>query len=200
MRRALLRLFLLLPVLLWFGCAEPAPEATPAADLGLTDSLRHAPRNPLVQFEGHDYPDFAPDFTAPLLQGDSLTLAALRGRVVVLNFWATWCAPCLHETPDLVALHQELSEEGLVVVGISQDADGFESVAAFAERFQVPYPLASDPDGEIAETYGGLYSLPTTFVIDQEGKILHRALGPFPTDRMRPLLRELLTQIQSPSG
>lgn len=133
----------------------------------------------------------APDFTLPTLAGDSLRLADLRGQIVVLNFWATWCRPCIAEIPDLIALHDELSPYGFTMVGISLDEEGNDFVRAFTERFGIPYPIPLD-DGSVAEAYGGVWALPTTFVIDSEGRIMHRVVGLFPVEEMRLQFREML--------
>ncbi|GIV61178.1 MAG: hypothetical protein KatS3mg044_0044 [Rhodothermaceae bacterium] len=135
----------------------------------------------------------APDFTLPTLDGQTFRLADHRGKVVLLNFWATWCGPCVIETPELVALYNDLKDRGLVVVGISLDEEGFEVVKPFAEEFNVTYPMVVD-DGAVAEAYGGIYGLPTTFVLDKEGRIQQRFIGIFPTEEMRPKLEEMLAK------
>lgn len=136
--------------------------------------------------------ELAPDFKLPLVSGDSLQLSDLRGRVVVLNFWATWCAPCLYEIPDLWDLHQELEDKGLSVVGVSLDTEPASLVQSFLDDRGAHYPNVLDPEAITAEAYGGVFGLPTTFVIDQAGRIVHRSMGIFPFEQMRPLLEELL--------
>lgn len=133
----------------------------------------------------------APDFTLPTLTGDSLRLSEMKGQIVVLNFWATWCAPCLEEIPDLIALHEELHPHGLSVVGVSLDEEGEALVRPFVERFGITYPVPLD-DGAVAEAYGGVWALPTTYVIDPEGQIMRRVIGLFPIKEMRPQFREML--------
>ena len=133
----------------------------------------------------------APDFTLPTLAGDSLRLADLRGQIVVLNFWATWCAPCVEEIPELIDLHDELNPHGLTVLGVSLDEEGPDLIKPFTDRFGITYPILLD-DGAVAEAYGGVWALPTTYVIDPEGQIMQRVIGLFPVEEMRPKFREML--------
>jgi len=133
----------------------------------------------------------APAFSLKTLDGKGFNLADHRGEVVLINFWATWCGPCVIETPELAKLHRELKKRGFTVVGISLDEDGPEGVKIFAEDYHIPYPIGVD-DGTIAELYGGIYGLPTTFVLDRNGKITNRFIGIFPTKEMRPELEKML--------
>lgn len=170
------------------GCAEPDP-AEPAPTL-LPSTL---PADTPPDFLGLQAvtQQEAPDVTLPLLSGDSLRLRDLRGQVVLVNFWATWCPPCRAEIPDLKALHAELHARGLTVVGIALDEQGADVVQPFVDEFAIPYPIALD-DGTAADAFGGLFGLPMSFVIDAEGQVVHRALGVFPVDTMRPVLLDLL--------
>ena len=133
----------------------------------------------------------APDFRLPTLAGDSLGLSDLQGQIVVVNFWATWCAPCIQEIPELNALHDELNTHGLTVLGISLDQEGAVIVRPFAERLDITYPILLD-EGTVAEAFGGVWGLPTTFVIDAEGQIMQRVIGLFPVAEMRPEFRTML--------
>lgn len=132
-----------------------------------------APSHPVSYAVGGD--GNAPDFTLPTMEGDDLTLSDLRGKVVVLNFWATWCAPCRYEIPYFIRL-QEKYREDVAFVGISVDKEGWEVVRPFAEEYGVNYPLLLD-DGIVSEEYGGAYVLPTTFVLDRDGNIVVFAPG-----------------------
>ncbi|NBC18735.1 MAG: redoxin domain-containing protein [Bacteroidetes bacterium] len=134
----------------------------------------------------------APDLAWPTLAGDTLRLADLRGDLVLLNVWATWCPPCIAEIPDLAALYEDLHADGLTIVGLSVDAEGAEVVAPFAEDHPMPYPVALDPDASSTEQLGGVYSLPTTLLIDPEGQIVNRFVGIFPVEEMRGPLRDML--------
>lgn len=133
----------------------------------------------------------APDFTLPTLDGDSLGLSALEGQIVVVNFWATWCAPCLEEIPELIALHDDLNPHGLTVLGVAIDAEGEVLVRPFAERLDITYPILLD-DGTAAEAFGGMFALPTTYVIDPERQISQRVIGLYPVKEMYPEFRKML--------
>ena len=117
----------------------------------------------------------APPFTVTDLQGQKLTLADYRGKVVLLDFWATWCAPCLGEIPDFVEMQQKYGPQGLQVIGISMD-DSAKPVRAFYEQQKMNYPVAVG-DAKLADQYGGMMGLPITFVIDREGRIAKKFVG-----------------------
>ncbi|MCH8276536.1 MAG: TlpA family protein disulfide reductase [Bacteroidetes bacterium] len=134
-----------------------------------------------------------PEFSLPTLAGDTLSSSDLDNKVVLVNFWATWCGPCVIETPELVALHDEWKDRPFEIVGISMDEEGFEIVAPFADDFQISYPIILD-DGDLADEFGGVYALPTTFIVDAAGQIRHRFIGIFPIEDMREELEKLLDQ------
>jgi peroxiredoxin len=117
----------------------------------------------------------APDFTLPDLSDKPLTLSSLRGKVVLLDFWATWCTPCREEIPEFVKLQDKYRDHGLQVIGISMD-DGPEPVRDFYKKFQMNYPVVMG-DAKTGAAYGGVLGLPIAFVIDQNGKILSRHIG-----------------------
>jgi peroxiredoxin len=126
----------------------------------------------------------APAYGARTLAGDSVSLAGLRGRVVLLNFWATWCAPCRHETPFLQALYQEHRLGGLEIVGVSMDTgDARGQVADFVREYGVTYPILLDPQMRGMDLYRVL-GLPATFLVDREGVLRWMRIGPVgETDR-----------------
>jgi peroxiredoxin len=126
----------------------------------------------------------APDFAAPTLAGDTLALEALRGRAVVLNVWATWCAPCREEMPALDRLYRQHRDDGLVVLAVSVDAgsDAARLVRAFVADLDLAFPVLLDPAGTLQDRFG-VNGLPTTFLIDRGGRIRARVLGPAEWDR-----------------
>jgi peroxiredoxin len=118
----------------------------------------------------------APDISLPALQRSGrITLRSFRGRVVVLNVWASWCGPCRLEAPALQRVWTENRGRGVVVIGIDHE-DTRSSATAFRDRYELTYPLAFDPGGSVVASYGAL-GVPTTFVIDGAGVIRYRLLG-----------------------
>ena len=138
----------------------------------------------------------APDFERPTLAGDAFELSSTRGDVVLVNVWATWCLPCAVETPDLVALHGELQDQGVRFVGVSLDEGGFDDVRPFAEEYGIDYPLVLD-DGALLDPYGGLVALPTTLLIDRDGVVRYRLRGLTSKEQLLPLLHGLLAEAPS---
>jgi peroxiredoxin len=114
----------------------------------------------------------APEFSVADLNGRKLDLADYRGKVVLLDFWATWCAPCRSEIPRFIDLQNEYRDRGLQMLGISLD-DQVAPVRAFYEQFKINYPVAIG-DARLAERYGGILGLPVNFVIDCDGRIVAR--------------------------
>ena len=144
----------------------------------------------------------APEYSAVTLAGDSITLASMRGDVVLLNMWATWCHPCREEIPALQRLHESLADSGLRVVGVSVDAGGeAERVAAFAREFGVTYAIWLDPDERVAETFYTI-GVPTTLLIDRSGTVRWRHTGPVKdTDpALRRALRDVLAERRGPEA
>lgn len=132
----------------------------------------------------------APAYAALAMGGDSVSLASLRGQPVLLNVWATWCHPCREELPDLEQLHQTLGPRGLRVVGVSIDEAGSrDAVADFAREFGVTYDVWLDPADRISSRYQ-LIGVPSTFLIDAEGNLLWKHVGPVKADN--PQLRAAL--------
>lgn len=124
----------------------------------------------------------APEYTATTLSGDSLSLSSLRGQVVLVNLWATWCAPCRHETPFLQSLSVEHADEGLEIVGISMDTrDARDQVEAFVEEYGVTYRILVDPQMRGLDTWHVL-GLPASFLIDREGTLRWMRFGPVSED------------------
>jgi peroxiredoxin len=120
----------------------------------------------------------APAYEAVDLRGTSLSLASLRGKVVLLNFWATWCAPCRHETPFLQSLYASRSSEGFVIVGVSMDTgDARDQVASFVREFGVTYPILVDPQTRGMDLYRVL-GLPASFLVDRDGILRWSRFGP----------------------
>ena len=111
----------------------------------------------------------APDFQVRTPDERTIRLADLRGKVVFLNFWATWCDPCREEMPSMERLHQAYKDRGLVVLAISLDAQGASVVNPFVKKFGLTFPIGLDPKMAVRETYG-VWAVPSTFLVDKKGK------------------------------
>ncbi len=113
----------------------------------------------------------APAWKLADLDGKPVSLADFKGKVVILDFWATWCAPCRDEIPGFVELQKKFADQGLVVVGVSMDQEGAAFVQRFVKEHGVTYPVVLG-NPEVAAAYDGIDALPTTFIIDREGKVV----------------------------
>jgi cytochrome c biogenesis protein CcmG/thiol:disulfide interchange protein DsbE len=142
----------------------------------------------------------APDATFKDLDGKDVTLASLRGKVVVLNFWATWCEPCQVEIPWMIELQQKNSDKGFTILGAAMDDEGKSVVQPYVQntefgvdgqRMKMNYPIVLGSD-DIASKFGGLIGLPTTVVITRDGKIAKRFIGLANRDQLEKQVRALL--------
>lgn len=118
----------------------------------------------------------APEFALQTLDGNTLRLADLRGKAVLLNFWATWCPPCKEEIPWFVELQKQYGPQGLQIVGVAMDDAGHDAIAKFAADMKIDYPVLLGTD-QVADQYGGVEALPTTFYIGRDGKVVARVFG-----------------------
>jgi thiol-disulfide isomerase/thioredoxin len=135
----------------------------------------------------------APAFEGKTLDGQTLRLADLKGKVVLVNFWATWCGPCRMEVPELAKLYQTYKDQGFVVLGMSLDTQPEDYVRTEAKRMGVEYPVVvvGDTGGE---EWGGIEAIPTSFLIDRQGRVERTLQGYTPIDRLADLLRPLLKE------
>jgi len=120
-------------------------------------------------------PTLAPDFTLNTLDGQEMTLSKLKGKVVLLDFWATWCAPCREAIPHLINLQKTYQEKGVEVIGMNVDKGDVETVRRFVKSMDIPYPITLTRE-EVSRNYG-VTGLPTTILIDKEGRIRQKLLG-----------------------
>jgi len=118
----------------------------------------------------------APAWKLKDLQGKEVSSADFKGKVVVVDFWATWCPPCRAEIPGYIALQKKYADKGLVIVGISVDEDGAKVVAPFAKAKGMNYPVLLFND-DVVTAFGGIEGIPTTFLIDQAGNIRDKKVG-----------------------
>ena len=134
----------------------------------------------------------APAFTLTDAAGKPVRLADFRGKVVLLNFWATWCPPCRREIPWFMEFQRKHEEAGLVVLGISMDEEGWTAVRPFLETMPVNYRMLLG-NGAVAREFGGVNSLPSTFLIDRAGRVADSYTGLADRAAMEDRLRALLT-------
>ena len=118
----------------------------------------------------------APDFLSENLLGGEKGLADYKGKVILLNFWATWCMPCRVEMPGMETLWQKYKDQGFVIVAISNDESSKERVATFKEKLNLSFPILLDPESIVNDLYK-VSSLPTSFLIDENGKIISAMVG-----------------------
>jgi len=130
----------------------------------------------------------APDFTLPDPRGKKVSLQDFRGKVVFLNFWATWCESCREEMPSMERLYQEYKGKGLEIVAVNVK-DKRPDALAFVKELKLNYPVLMDPEGEVGLLYGA-FALPVTYLIDRKGVVLARLWGP--ADWYSPAARKLI--------
>jgi len=138
----------------------------------------------------------APDFTLESLDGPPISLSEFQGQPVVINFWASWCAPCRFEMPELADKYRALRDAGLVVLGVNVTSqDSVEGAARFVEDFGIPFPILLDVQGEVESLYNAS-STPTTIFVDPSGQIVARHYGPMNGEQINEYI-DLLTAADS---
>ena len=173
------------------SCTSDKPESTGFA---MADE-------PLEQVDPNSAPLYpskkqakAKDFSVTLTNGDSFKLSEYKGRVVIMNIWATWCAPCHAETPDFVDFYNEYKDKGLTILGVSVDEQGKSVVQPFIEKYNVTYPMVIDKDNTIMDKYGPTMGIPTSYIIDKSGNLRYFALGALTQKELQPKVDKLLAE------
>lgn len=133
----------------------------------------------------------APNFTLQDASGNTVKLSDYKGKVVLLDFWATWCGPCKIEIPWFMEFQRKYKDRGFTVIGVSMDEGGWQVVKPFAEEFKMNYPVVLGSD-ETASAFGGVEVLPTTFIIDKQGRIVATHQGLTGKDEMEKSIEDLL--------
>jgi peroxiredoxin len=118
----------------------------------------------------------APDFVSENLRGGNTGLADYKGKIVLLNFWATWCMPCRAEMPGMETLWQKYKEQGLVIAAVSVDEGSRGRIETFSKLLDLSFPILLDPESEVSDLYK-VSNMPTSFLIDRNGKIISRIVG-----------------------
>lgn len=167
-------------------------ERVVTAGLLLFVAIRLAPQIGALMGISAD-PVSAPSYTLVTLDGDTIRSADLTGKVVVVNFWATWCIPCRLEMPSLEKLHEKHPGDDLVVLGFNVDVGGTDVVREFAAQRGITYALgrASNRD---RRAFGGIPGIPTTFLVDRQGVIRHRVVGYFAPPALNTAVNRLLDE------
>jgi peroxiredoxin len=140
----------------------------------------------------------APAFILETLDGDTVSLEALRGEVVLVNFWATWCPPCRVEMPGFERVYRDKREQGFTIVAISTDRTGTDPVRDFLAARELTFPAAMATTDVVRE-FGGVRALPTSFLIDRQGRIRHQVSGYFAEPALRLAADRLLREEPEPS-
>jgi len=148
---------------------SPLPIVLLLAALGAVAGLQYMQRS----HNGYE----AADFTLPDLHGRTYRLADLRGKVVFLNLWATWCPPCRMEMPSMEALYKRLENRDFVMLAVAEDEGGAAAVGPFVREVGITFPVLLDPEATVAPRYGAT-GYPETFIIDRNGRVVNHTIGP----------------------
>ena len=137
----------------------------------------------------------APNFRLPNLNGEEVSLASYKGKVLFINFWATWCGPCKAEMPSMERLYQEYKDQGFEILAISSDMQGSPIVKPFVEKYRFTYPILLDPNFRVDAMYL-VHSVPTTVLVARDGIITHKLIGArnWNTPESRDLIKNLLEE------
>ena len=136
-------------------------------------------------------PKTAPAWELKDLDGKAVKMSDFEGKVVILDFWATWCPPCRKEIPGFVELQKQYGDKGLVVIGVSLDEEGPSVVKRFNEQNNVNYPVVMG-DEKVVKAFGGVEGIPTTFIIDRKGNIVKKHVGFAAKEVFEKEIKELL--------
>ncbi|MDE3109641.1 MAG: TlpA family protein disulfide reductase [Acidobacteriota bacterium] len=162
------------------SAARPAAAANPKSGDSKDEEV--------LEFASNAQP--VPPFLVNDLAGQIVSTAALRGKVVIVNFWATWCPPCQEEIPELMELQKDFKDK-LEIIGVSMDDGPPDGVKDFADKVGMNYPVVMGSDA-LSEEFGGIPALPTSFVVDPQGRVVQKHVGLFPMDMYTDEIRALL--------
>ena len=167
-----------------FGPAKPVVVETPPVDVARGDS----PRTTVCKAESQANLNF----TVKDMNGASVKLADYKGKVLLVNFWATWCPPCKAELPGLIELYDQYKDKGLVVLGISGDDDP-ETLRAFATEWKIKYPMIVGRDeSELLDAYGPIFGYPISVIVGRDGAVCGKHVGPATKEEFEREIKALL--------
>ena len=169
---------------------EPHLDAEPTATAGADATPADAQESPATAACMANAKPANFDFTLKDVDGNQVSLASYKGKVVLLNFWGTWCPPCRMEIPGFIELQDTYRDKGLVIVGVAVE-DTPEAVRAYAGEVKINYPLAMVQD-DIDAAYGPMYGLPVSFIIARDGSICRKHLGELSKERAEQEIKALL--------
>jgi peroxiredoxin len=133
----------------------------------------------------------APNFSLKSADGKTYQLSQLKGKVVIVNFWATWCGPCRREIPDFIEAYKKYKSQGLEIIGVSVDEDGWSKVKPFVTENKINYPVVL-MDKKVVSDYGNFNAIPTTFVVDKNGDIVDTHTGVMTMSQLESKIQPLL--------
>jgi thiol-disulfide isomerase/thioredoxin len=181
-------LLVLAPVGCGAGTGTGASESKAPASAAATKTAPSVVSKPAV--DTSQLKD-APAWALTTLDGKPVSSESLKGKVVLIDFWATWCGPCRMTIPHLAALHQAYKDKGFEVVGVSLDQQGPAVVTAFVGKQSIPYTVAMG-NAKIVQDFGGVRGIPTAFIISQDGKIFRKIVGAVPREQYEKDVKALL--------
>ncbi|GAB4369872.1 MAG: hypothetical protein Kow0042_11820 [Calditrichia bacterium] len=135
--------------------------------------------------------NLAPDFVLYNQDGEKIALSDYKGKVVIVDFWATWCGPCRMEIPGFVKLRKKYHQKGMEIIGISLDQPGWQVVKPFMDQYKINYPIVLG-NQKVVMDYGGIRGIPTTFIINREGEIVEKVVGYRPDEYFEERIVNLL--------
>jgi len=194
------KLFCLILVLTFIaaGCKKKEPEPPQQAEQAKVEAGEKPTKPPGDKAPPSPGAKSAPSFTLRDLNGKQVSLSDFKGKVVILDFWATWCPPCVIEIPHFIELYEQYKDQGFVMVGISLDRQGVGVVKSFVQKYRVNYPILMT-DGRVDRVYGGITGIPTTFVIDRAGNIRRKYVGYRDKSVFETDIKALLAEAKAPS-
>ena len=164
--------------------AKKDSTETPVTEVSQQDAMQG-------EEEGLEQYSPAPDFTLETLAGETVTLSELKGKKVILNFWATWCPPCKAEMPHMESFYSKLTDEDpveLIAVNVTESEKlGISEVESFVDSYELSFPIPLDQTAEVTQKYG-VFSMPTTFMIDTQGRIAQKVIGPLDEKTLNELV------------